>query len=110
MKPVPVVRKKSKTLETSLSFKNDSTSYESLLVDRAPGSIAAAQREQASVMQAQRKMKIAHYGRTPEKLEKIAPVIDITNSEAADSQEEKRCSFITPNSGKKFPLLHIIMR
>ncbi|ONK65556.1 uncharacterized protein A4U43_C07F38310 [Asparagus officinalis] len=104
--PVPVIRKKSKTLETSLSFKNDSTSYESLLVDRAPGSIAAAQREQASVMQARRKMKIAHYGRTPEKLEKIAPVIDITDSEAADSQEEKRCSFITPNSDPLYVAYH----
>lgn len=103
-KPAPVVRKKSKkstagnpaavTLEKSSSFNN--YSYESLLVDRAPGSIAAAQREQASLMQAQRKMRIAHYGRTPEKLEKVAPVIDTSN---VVSQEEKRCSFITPNSG-----------
>lgn len=96
----PVIRKKSKnssgpTLQQSLSF--NSYSYESLLVDKAPGSIAAAQREQASLMQAQRKMKIAHYGRTPEKLEKVAPT-DTSDSTAA-SQEEKRCSFITENSG-----------
>ncbi|ONK74875.1 uncharacterized protein A4U43_C03F11020 [Asparagus officinalis] len=87
---LPVVRKKTKTLETSLSFKGVSNSYELLMADRAPGSIAAAQREQASLMQAQRKMKIAHYGRTPEKLEKVAPVIDNSN---VNSQEEKRMLF-----------------
>ena len=103
VRPAPVVRKKSKkssggpSLEQSLSFKG-SYSYESLLVDKAPGSIAAAQREQTSLMQAQRKMRIAHYGRTPEKLEKVSSV-DTSNAAAAASQEEKRCSFITQNSG-----------
>ncbi|CAA6658150.1 unnamed protein product [Spirodela intermedia] len=46
----------------------------------APGSIAAAQREQATFIRAQRKMKIAHYGRARER---FLP------------QDEKRCSFIT---------------
>ncbi|XP_020256682.1 uncharacterized protein LOC109833429 [Asparagus officinalis] len=100
---LPVVRKKTKTLETSLSFKGVSNSYELLMADRAPGSIAAAQREQASLMQAQRKMKIAHYGRTPEKLEKVAPVIDNSN---VNSQEEKRCSFITANSDPLYIAYH----
>ncbi|RRT34018.1 hypothetical protein B296_00045387 [Ensete ventricosum] len=72
-----------------------------LSCDRAPGSIAAAQREHAVLMQAQRKMRIAHYGRTPAKLEgKVVPV-DSSVLIDASGQEEKRCSFITPNSGKK---------
>ncbi|URD98276.1 Methyladenine glycosylase [Musa troglodytarum] len=69
-----------------------------LSCDRAPGSIAAAQREHAVLMQAQRKMRIAHYGRTPAKLEgKVVPVDSSVLSDAS-GLEEKRCSFITPNS------------
>ncbi|KAJ6846288.1 uncharacterized protein M6B38_279595 [Iris pallida] len=92
-------------------IKNLSNSYEALLADRAPGSIAAAQREQASLAQAQRKMKIAHYGRTPAKLEKeaataAAPVVVVNAATVANSQEEKRCSFITPNSDPLYVAYH----
>lgn len=63
-----------------------------------PGSIAAAQREQATIIRAQRKMRIAHYGRTPGK---TSPVDSSSRTEAAaaGAQDEKRCSFITSNSG-----------
>ncbi|WOK99745.1 hypothetical protein Cni_G08457 [Canna indica] len=77
-----------------------------LACDRAPGSIAAAQREHAMLMQAQRKMRIAHYGRTPAKLEgRVVPVDSFTLSDDS-SQEEKRCSFITPNSDPVYVAYH----
>ncbi|KAJ6846815.1 uncharacterized protein M6B38_283410 [Iris pallida] len=112
----PIVRKRSKkslteppyTTTTSIgTVKNPSpASYESLLADRAPGSIAAAQREQASLAQARRKMRIAHYGRTPAKAA-VAPV-DTSTAAAAhgNHQEEKRCSFITPNSDPIYVSYH----
>ncbi|XP_073115618.1 uncharacterized protein [Elaeis guineensis] len=94
-KSTPVVRKKSKKSSSSgqggLSI--ESSSFSSC--DRAPGSIAAAQREKASLMKAQRKMRTAHYGRTTSKLEwKVIPVDSSSNA----TQEEKRCSFITSYS------------
>ncbi|KAG6484388.1 probable GMP synthase [glutamine-hydrolyzing] [Zingiber officinale] len=74
--------------------------------DRAPGSIAAAQREHAVLAQAQRKMRIAHYGRTPAKLDgKVVPV-DSSTPNDANSQEEKRCSFITSNSDPVYVAYH----
>ncbi|WOL13015.1 hypothetical protein Cni_G21784 [Canna indica] len=74
----------------------------SLSCDGAPGSIAAAQREQTTLMQAQRKLRIAHYGRTPAKLEEMeVPVLE--NSGVA---EEKKCSFITPNSDPLYIAYH----
>ncbi|XP_065005834.1 uncharacterized protein LOC135637212 isoform X1 [Musa acuminata AAA Group] len=77
-----------------------------LSCDRAPGSIAAAQREHAVLMQARRKMRIAHYGRTPAKLEgKVVPVDSSVLSDAS-GQEEKRCSFITPNSDPVYIAYH----
>ncbi|XP_038970177.1 uncharacterized protein LOC103713352 isoform X2 [Phoenix dactylifera] len=94
-KPTPVVRKKSK--KTSSAGQGGPPVESSLFssCDRAPGSIAAAQREQASLIQAQRKMRIAHYGRTASKLEgKVVPV----DSSSSASLEEKRCSFITSYS------------
>ncbi|KAJ6816140.1 uncharacterized protein M6B38_417350 [Iris pallida] len=109
--PLPIVRKKSKKSLTeppttaSVSIKNPSPPYESspLHTDRAPGSIAAAHKEQASLAQAQRKMRIAHYGRTPAKAA-VAPVE--TAAAAAGNQEEKRCSFITPNSDPLYVAYH----
>ncbi|KAJ8621977.1 hypothetical protein MRB53_030506 [Persea americana] len=77
-------------------------SYSSLIVE-APGSIAVARREQVNLMQAQRKMRIAHYGRTPSKIEgKVFP----TDSSAAANPQEKRCSFITPNSDPLYVAYH----
>jgi DNA-3-methyladenine glycosylase I len=64
------------------------------------GSIAAAQRVQTAIVQAQRKMRIAHYGRTKSMVErKPASVADATIYETTSSQNEKRCSFITAYSG-----------
>jgi DNA-3-methyladenine glycosylase I len=64
------------------------------------GSIAAAQRVQTAIVQAQRKMRIAHYGRTKSMIDrKSASVVDGTIYETTSSQDEKRCSFITDYSG-----------
>ncbi|KAJ4843030.1 hypothetical protein Tsubulata_005884 [Turnera subulata] len=70
----------------------------------APGSIAAARREQVAIMQEQRKSRIAHYGRTKSSKYhgKIVPV----DLRAATSREEKRCSFITPNSDPIYVAYH----
>lgn len=79
-----------------------SLKYASSLIVEAPGSIAAARREQVAIMQEQRKMKIAHYGRTKSgKYQgKVVPVLDsAANSSTISERQQKRCSFITPNSG-----------
>lgn len=68
----------------------------------APGSIAAARREQVAILQEQRKMRIAHYGRTT--AAKSSPANN-NNNAGAHVQQEKRCSFITPNSGSFFFLI-----
>lgn len=75
----------------------------SSLIIEAPGSIAAARREQVAIMQEQRKMRIAHYGRTKSaKLEgKVTPVLD-----SSVSREQKRCSYITPNSDPIYVAYH----
>jgi DNA-3-methyladenine glycosylase I len=78
----------------------------------AAGSIAAAQREHAAQAQAQRKMRIAHYGRTASfsRVEgRVGATATATATAAADpavpasptGHDEKRCSFITPYSGKQ---------
>lgn len=79
-------------------------SYETLvdlstLIVHAPGAIAAARREQFSLLQAQRKMKIAHYGRTSARLQEMGASWDDDSANSNDVQEEKKCSFITANSG-----------
>jgi DNA-3-methyladenine glycosylase I len=65
------------------------------VIIETPGSIAEARREHVAMMQQQRKIRIAHYGRTKSaKYEgKVAPL------DSLSGQEEKRCTFITPNSG-----------
>ncbi|PIA37609.1 hypothetical protein AQUCO_03000282v1 [Aquilegia coerulea] len=81
--------------------------YSSLSIVEAPGSIAAARREQMTLIQAQRKMRIAHYGRTNSgKFEgKNVPVDSALNNITSNSQE-KRCSFITPNSDPLYVVYH----
>jgi DNA-3-methyladenine glycosylase I len=73
------------------------------------GSIAAAQREHAALAQAQRKMRIAHYGRTAS-FSRVEGRVSATATASATEPavpasptglEEKRCSFITPYSGNK---------
>ena len=70
--------------------------YASSLITESPGSIAAVRREQVALQQAQRKMRIAHYGRSKSaRFEKIVPL----DSKIKPAVEDRRCSFITPNSG-----------
>lgn len=59
-------RKKSKSFKegSSCGAIEASLSYSSSLITDSPGSIAAVRREQVALQQAQRKMKIAHYGRS----------------------------------------------
>ncbi|KAK1557012.1 hypothetical protein Q3G72_016169 [Acer saccharum] len=77
-----------------------------LIVD-SPGSIAAARREQVAIMQEQRKMKIAHYGRTKSaKFEgKVGDGL-LDSSLTGVVGKEKRCSFITPNSDPIYVSYH----
>lgn len=71
----------------------------SSLIVEAPGSIAAARREQVATMQEQRKMRIAHYGRT-KSAKNEGKVVPLDASATTDfSRDQRRCTFITPNSG-----------
>jgi DNA-3-methyladenine glycosylase I len=68
------------------------------------GSIAAAQREHAALAQAQRKQRIAHYGRAASfsRVEgRVGAAAAAPEPLAASptGRDEKRCSFITPYSG-----------
>ncbi|XP_031256067.1 uncharacterized protein LOC116114052 [Pistacia vera] len=74
-------------------------SYDSSLIVEAPGSIAAARRKQVAIMQEQRKMKTAHYGRTKSSKSYFVATASI-------GREEKRCSFITPNSDPIYVAYH----
>ena len=98
-------RKKSKSFKEGKgnglsSCIEPSLSYSSSLIVEAPGSIAAVRREQMAHQQAQRKMKIAHYGRSKSaKFESKVVPLDTSSAMTKSGEEEKRCSFITPNSG-----------
>jgi DNA-3-methyladenine glycosylase I len=103
-KIIPTLERKN-----SKSFKEGSIeaslSYSSSMITDSPGSIAGLRREQMALQNAQRKMKIAHYGRSKSaKFESVVvvvvpldPLSNITSK--TSEEEEKRCSFITPNSG-----------
>ncbi|KAM6552394.1 hypothetical protein CsatB_002202 [Cannabis sativa] len=83
---------------------------ESCLLVEAPGSIAAARREQVATMQVQRKMRIAHYGRTTSK-SSSKPDFSVSAGAAAGAgvvvnREQKRCSYITPNSDPIYVAYH----
>lgn len=82
----------------SLAEASSPLKYASSFIVEAPGSIAAARREQVAIMQVQRKMKIAHYGRTNSGKYQLGKVVPLDSS-SAPANEEKRCSFITSNSG-----------
>ncbi|KAG8078204.1 hypothetical protein GUJ93_ZPchr0007g3580 [Zizania palustris] len=73
----------------------------------AAGSIAAAQREHAALAQAQRKMRIAHYGRTAS-FSRVEGKVSATATGTADvpGHDEKRCSFITPYSDPLYVAYH----
>ncbi|KAL5813345.1 hypothetical protein ACOSQ3_028295 [Xanthoceras sorbifolium] len=89
-----------------------SLSYSSSLIVESPGSIAAVRREQMALQHAQRKMRIAHYGRSKSaKFEsKIVP-LDNDNSSSrlatkTTEEDQKRCSFITVNSDSIYVAYH----
>nr|DAD44114.1 TPA_asm: hypothetical protein HUJ06_002344 [Nelumbo nucifera] len=112
-KQAALVRKKSKNSSSSAtgvapSIDTCSLNYSSSLIVEAPGSIAAARREQVTLIQAQRKMRIAHYGRTKSaKFEgKVVPLDSSTTTTTTTGREEKRCSFITPNSDPLYVAYH----
>lgn len=92
---IPVKKSKTETACVDASTLN----YPSSCIIEAPGSIAAARREQVANMQVQRKMKIAHYGRS--KSAKYDPYLNLIDNiePTLTVTEDKRCSFITPNSG-----------
>nr|XP_023901988.1 uncharacterized protein LOC112013834 [Quercus suber]POF20459.1 putative gmp synthase [glutamine-hydrolyzing] [Quercus suber] len=78
-------------------------SYSSSLITEAPGSIAAVRREHMAQQQAQRKMRIAHYGRSKSaNFDKVVPF----DSSTKTTEEEKRCSFITLNSDPIYVAYH----
>ncbi|KAJ0098748.1 hypothetical protein Patl1_19771 [Pistacia atlantica] len=107
-------RKKSKSFkEGGLGLGNNnieaSLSYSSSLIVESPGSIAAVRREQMALQHAQRKMRIAHYGRSKSaKFEaKIVPIDNSSSTTATKAtEEERRCSFITPNSDPIYVAYH----
>uniref|UniRef100_J3L4X1 DNA-3-methyladenine glycosylase I n=1 Tax=Oryza brachyantha TaxID=4533 RepID=J3L4X1_ORYBR len=72
------------------------------------GSIAAAQREHAALAQAQRKMRIAHYGRTASfsRVEGKVSATATGTAELVTGHDEKRCSFITPYSDPLYVAYH----
>ncbi|KAG6489513.1 hypothetical protein ZIOFF_050786 [Zingiber officinale] len=77
-----------------------------IVVDAIINSVACAQREHVALMQAQRKFQIAHYGRTPAKIEELAGSIECPGIAMSASQEEKKCSFITLSSDPVYVAYH----
>ncbi|KNA16467.1 hypothetical protein SOVF_088750 [Spinacia oleracea] len=84
--------------------------YSSSLITEAPGSIAAVRREQMALQHAQRKMKIAHYGRSKSaKFEsRVSPLVEsLGNIKTSETPvHERRCTSVTPNSDPLFVAYH----
>ncbi|XP_057949636.1 uncharacterized protein LOC131144791 [Malania oleifera] len=102
-------RKKSKRSGVSCSVgETASFTYSSSLIVEAPGTIAAVRREQVALQQAQRKMRIAHYGRTKsgKSLDSNVNVNVPAAATATAAGEEKRCGFITSNSDPLYVAYH----
>ncbi|KAF5729248.1 hypothetical protein HS088_TW21G01409 [Tripterygium wilfordii] len=73
----------------------------------APGSIAAKRREQVATMQEQRKLRIAHYGRTKSaKSETKVVSVGSLSSTSTIAQEENRCGYMTSNSDPVYVAYH----
>ncbi|PRQ30180.1 putative DNA-3-methyladenine glycosylase I [Rosa chinensis] len=97
-----VKKSKRSSVAGAASAENVMKNISSLIVE-APGSIAAARREQVATMQEQRKLRIAHYGRTKSaKFEGKAVPLDTSSTNV----EQRRCSFITPNSDPLYVAYH----
>ncbi|XP_055831988.1 uncharacterized protein LOC129900929 [Solanum dulcamara] len=99
-----LLKKPKKSSASPPSVENSSLKYSSSLIVEAPGSIAAARREQVAIAQVQRKMKIAHYGRTKSAKSSLDP--SFSSAVSPHPREEKRCSFITPNSDPLYIAYH----
>lgn len=84
-----------------------STNYYSC-EDPVPGTIAAIRRQQMALQQAQRKMKIAHYGRSKSAKFESTTTTTITNTTTHHQPQHKRCTFITNNSGH-LPISHSLV-
>ncbi|WCJ28603.1 DNA glycosylase superfamily protein [Euphorbia peplus] len=111
-------RKKSKSFKEITNYSDNSCfstpSYSSSLIVDSPGSFAAVRREQVALQSAQRKMKIAHYGRS--KSAKFEPnyavlssnygVVDDIPIKSHREEDKIRCSFITPNSDPIYVTYH----
>ncbi|XP_027356800.1 uncharacterized protein LOC113866110 [Abrus precatorius] len=114
IKTTTLERKKSKSFKEGSCVVNAisasieaSLSYSSTLITESPGSIAAVRREQMALQHAQRKMKIAHYGRSKSaKFEIVVPHDPSNNLPSKTSEEEKRCCFITANSDPIYVAYH----
>ncbi|KAL2926754.1 putative GMP synthase [glutamine-hydrolyzing] [Bienertia sinuspersici] len=111
-------RKKSKKWTTAISKNNGNdhvhvaidppspnynviTSYSSSLLMDSPGSVAAVRREQMALQTAQRKMKIAHYGRSKSakfSSNKVSPLVqslgNINTSDQTPPTCDRRCTSI----------------
>lgn len=83
------------TKAVKLSESNDGGYKEVMplvIVQKQPGSIAAARREEVAMKQEERKKKISHYGR-------IKSVKSNEINLNVEHETKKRCSFITTTSG-----------
>ncbi|WZY78099.1 hypothetical protein YC2023_024483 [Brassica napus] len=68
-------------------------------VQKQPGSIAAARREEVAMKQEERKKKISHYGR-------VKSVLSNEKSLNVEHEKKKRCSFITTSSDPIYVAYH----
>ncbi|KAF2286854.1 hypothetical protein GH714_033185 [Hevea brasiliensis] len=102
-----IVNKSKKSITSAPPLQSTVIKYSSTLLVDSPGSIAAARREQVAIMQQQRKLRIAHYGRVMSSKQegKVAP-IDSTTTNATIAREERRCTFITPSSDPIYVAYH----
>ncbi|XP_010494515.1 PREDICTED: uncharacterized protein LOC104771648 [Camelina sativa] len=69
------------------------------IVQKQPGSIAAARREEVAIKQEERKKKISHYGR-------IKSVKSNEKTVTVEHEKKKRCSFITTSSDPIYVAYH----
>ncbi|KAI6687030.1 hypothetical protein NL676_023858 [Syzygium grande] len=104
--PTLLNRKKSKSFNGRSNVLVES--YSSSLILESPGSIAAVRREQMALQHAQRKMRIAHYGRCKSaKFDaRVVPLDSPPPTAMAIMEEDRRCSFITSNSDPWYIAYH----
>ncbi|CAN8246123.1 unnamed protein product [Cochlearia groenlandica] len=89
-----------------LSESNDDGGYKEILtpmvnVEKQPGSIAAARREEVAMKQEERKKKISHYGRI-----KSVKSNENDHLNVDHDKKKKRCSFITASSDQIYVDYH----